>query len=157
MDSNKETKLKFKHNSCSAEEIQTSLRPPQLALVTLVSRGWHQELTGHESEQTPGESGGHRSLACCSLWGSKESDTTQQLNNWNTGWRFLVLIQYLSDFSLYTSQTKVLEHVLKNFLAKNTIFFSCSSGGKESSWLTDQPRARVYSYKWYIGISFLFS
>lgn len=39
MDSNKETKLKFKHNSCSTEETQTSLRPPLLALVTLVNRG----------------------------------------------------------------------------------------------------------------------
>ena len=26
-------------------------------------------LSGHEFEQTLGDSGGHRSLACCSLWG----------------------------------------------------------------------------------------
>ena len=35
------------------------------------------------SEQTPGDSGGQGSLACCSSWDHKESDTTQQLNNHN--------------------------------------------------------------------------
>ena len=35
-------------------------------------------------EQTPGDSGGQRSLACYSPWGHKESDITQQLNNNNT-------------------------------------------------------------------------
>ena len=38
--------------------------------------GWHHRLNGHEFEQTPGDSGGQRSLACCSPWGGKESDTT---------------------------------------------------------------------------------
>ena len=28
-----------------------------------------------------GDSEGQRSLACCSPWGHKESDTTEQLNN----------------------------------------------------------------------------
>ena len=31
----------------------------------------------HEFEQTPGDSGGERSLACCTPWGRKKSDTTQ--------------------------------------------------------------------------------
>ena len=31
----------------------------------------------HEFEQTPGDSGGQRSLACCTPWGRKKSDTTQ--------------------------------------------------------------------------------
>ena len=30
----------------------------------------------HEFEQTPGDSGGQRSLMCCSLGGHKELDTT---------------------------------------------------------------------------------
>ena len=42
---------------------------------------WHHQLNGHEFEQTPGETEGQGSLACCSLWGCKESDTTEQLNN----------------------------------------------------------------------------
>ena len=43
--------------------------------------GWHHQLNGHEFEQTPGESEGQESLACCSPWGHKESDKTEQLNN----------------------------------------------------------------------------
>ena len=43
--------------------------------------GWHQRLNGHEFEQTLGDGEGQGSLACCSPWGHKESDTAQQLNN----------------------------------------------------------------------------
>ena len=39
--------------------------------------GWHHGLNGHESEQTPGDSEGQGSLACCSPWGCKESDMTE--------------------------------------------------------------------------------
>ena len=42
--------------------------------------GWHQRLDGHAFEQAQGVGDGQRSLACCSLWGHKESDTTEQLN-----------------------------------------------------------------------------
>ena len=42
--------------------------------------GWYHWLTGHEFEQAPGDGKGRRSLACCSPWGCKESDTTEQLN-----------------------------------------------------------------------------
>ena len=28
--------------------------------------GWHHQFNGHESEQTPGDSEGQGSLACCS-------------------------------------------------------------------------------------------
>ena len=37
--------------------------------------GWHYQLNGHKFEQTLGDSGGQRSLACYSLWSHKESDT----------------------------------------------------------------------------------
>ena len=40
----------------------------------------HHRLNGNEFEQTPGDSEGQGSLACCSPWGHKESDTTEQLN-----------------------------------------------------------------------------
>ena len=39
--------------------------------------GWHHRLSGHEFEQTPGDSPRQGSLACCSPWGHKESDGTQ--------------------------------------------------------------------------------
>ena len=38
--------------------------------------GWHHQLNGHEFEQAPGDSKGWGSLACCSPWGHKESNTT---------------------------------------------------------------------------------
>ena len=38
--------------------------------------GWHHRLNGHEFEQTPGNNEGQGSLACCSPWGHKKSDTT---------------------------------------------------------------------------------
>ena len=47
---------------------------------------WHHHLNRHEFEQTPGDGEGQGSLACCSLWGLKKSDTTEQLNN-NKGLR----------------------------------------------------------------------
>ena len=36
--------------------------------------GWHHQLKGHESEQTPGTGDGQGGLACCSSWSCKESD-----------------------------------------------------------------------------------
>ena len=45
--------------------------------------GWHHQLSGHEFEQTQGDSGGQRSLGCYNLWSGKESDTTEQLNKNN--------------------------------------------------------------------------
>ena len=41
--------------------------------------GWHHQLNGHEFEQAPGIGDGQGSLACCSPWGCKESDATEQL------------------------------------------------------------------------------
>ena len=43
--------------------------------------GWHHQLNGHEFEQTPGDGDGQGSLVCCSPWGRKGLDTTEQLND----------------------------------------------------------------------------
>ena len=43
--------------------------------------GWHHQLNGHEFEQVLGHGEGQESLACCSPWGRKQSDTTERLNN----------------------------------------------------------------------------
>ena len=39
--------------------------------------------SGHESEQTPGDSEGQGSLVCCGPWGHKGLDMSEQLNNNN--------------------------------------------------------------------------
>ena len=41
---------------------------------------WHHRLDGHEFEQAPEVGDGQGSLACCSPWGHKEWDMTEQLN-----------------------------------------------------------------------------
>ena len=51
--------------------------------------GWHHRLNGHEFEQILGVGVGQGSLACCSPWGCKQSDTTEWLNwteySWSQG------------------------------------------------------------------------
>ena len=41
---------------------------------------WHHRLNGHEFEQASGVVDGQKSLACCSPWGCKELNTTEQLS-----------------------------------------------------------------------------
>ena len=43
--------------------------------------GWHHVFDGHEFEQAPGDGEGQGGLACCSPWGHKESNITEQKNN----------------------------------------------------------------------------
>ena len=45
--------------------------------------GWHHRLNRHEFEQALGDSEGQGSLVCYCLWGRKELDRTQWLNNSN--------------------------------------------------------------------------
>ena len=58
--------------------------------------GWHHRLNGHVFEQTLGVGNGHGSLACCSPWGCKESDTNERL---------LSLISVQSSLTLVTPRT----------------------------------------------------
>ena len=48
--------------------------------------GWHHQLDEHEFKQLPGADDGQGSLACCSPWGHKESDTTERLNWIELSW-----------------------------------------------------------------------
>ena len=41
---------------------------------------WYHQLNGHEFEQAPGVGDGQGTLVCCSPWGPKELDMTEQLN-----------------------------------------------------------------------------
>ena len=43
--------------------------------------GRHHSLSGQEFEQALGGGEGQGSLVCCSSWGHKESETTEQLNS----------------------------------------------------------------------------
>ena len=46
--------------------------------------GWHHRLNEHGFGWTPGVGDGQGGLACCSSWGHKESDMTEQMN-WTEG------------------------------------------------------------------------
>ena len=47
--------------------------------------GWHHQFDGYEFQQALGLGDGQGGLACCSPWGCKESDMTEQLN-WKNYW-----------------------------------------------------------------------
>jgi len=69
----------------------------RLLRVPWTARGSHQSILkeispeysleglmlGHEFGQAPGDGEAQGSLVCCSPWGRKESDTTEQQNNSN--------------------------------------------------------------------------
>ena len=46
--------------------------------------GWQHQHDEHEFEQAPGVGDGQGSLTCCSSWGLKELDMTEQVNNNDT-------------------------------------------------------------------------
>ena len=66
--------------------------------------GWHHRLDGHEFGQALGVGDGQGSLACCSPWGHKESDTTEQselnLMNHKVESRLLEEISTTSDMQM---------------------------------------------------------
>ena len=64
-----------------------------------MTAGGHHRLNGHEFEQAPGVGNGEGSLACCSPWGCKESDTTEWLN-WTERSRKVFWEPDAWDFSL---------------------------------------------------------
>ena len=43
------------------------------------------QLDGHKPEQTSGDSEGQGILVCCTPWGRKEKDMTEQLNSNSKG------------------------------------------------------------------------
>ena len=49
--------------------------------------GWHHRLNGNEFEQAPGDSGGLRSLVCCSPRGHKELEENLMLGQIEGGRR----------------------------------------------------------------------
>ena len=62
--------------------------------------GWHHQLKEYEFEQAPGAGDGQGSLACCSPWSRKESDTTEQLN-WNGRNQDNIVKQLYPNFKIF--------------------------------------------------------
>ena len=57
--------------------------------------GWHRWLDGHEFEQALGVADGQGSLVCCSPWGHKELNMSEQLN-----WLTEMLWDYRRNFTV---------------------------------------------------------
>ena len=68
--------------------------------------GWHHWLYGYEFEQAPRIGDGQGSPVCCSLWGLKELDTTEQLN------------LQLTYFIVQQKQTQYCKAIILQFLKK---------------------------------------
>ena len=68
--------------------------------------GWQDRLDRHEFEQALGVGDGQGRLACCSPWGNKESDMTEQLNYFvylcPNHWDFFSLLLILDLFFFYS-------------------------------------------------------
>ena len=63
--------------------------------------GWHHRFHGHEFESILGVGDGQGGLACCSPWGCKMLDVTEQLNlSWLLGHFYQIYQKILSGFSL---------------------------------------------------------
>ena len=58
----------------------------------------------HEFEQDPGDGEGQGSLVCCSPWGCKKSDTTEQMNSNNKNEKYSSTVQQLSHGVLSSEQ-----------------------------------------------------
>ena len=98
--------------------------------------GWHHQLNGHEFEQTPGDSGGQGILVCCSPWGHKESDMTEQLKNNNPLYTYLcvhtITVQHIRLFTLFHSHppTKTVSSSYIPSIYKDTITYNRSKQDK---------------------------
>ena len=112
--------------------------------------GWHYGLHGHEFGSTPGGGDGQGGLACCSPWGCKELDMTEQLNNnhlqtWYQAYRGSVL-RFPCDRNLCALVTELSVELRAQLSRRfrNENYFSIPSSPLRPNSLS-QERGRVGS------------
>ena len=99
-------------------------------------------LNGHEFEEALGAVDGQGSLACCSPWGRKESDTTERLN-----WVFHCLyviyllhpLLYWWTFKMYSRECGEMFHFRDTHSFYTRV---CSPGTRSSVW---------FKFTWEVG------
>ena len=79
--------------------------------------GWHHRPNEYEFEQTPGIGDGQGSLVCCSPWGHRESDTTEQPNNNSKG----QMVSFLKSYNSIDHPCCSSEMILPS---KDDVYFS---------------------------------
>ena len=82
-------------------------------------------LNRHEFEQAPVVGDGQGSLACCSPWGHKESDTTEQ-QNW-TDWIDWCLLKLPFLWNVHSSEKSTSLYYLEYFTLQSGLHFILSS------------------------------
>ena len=85
--------------------------------------GWHHRLNGHEFEWTPRADDGQGGLSCCSPWGRRESDTTEQLN-WTEQWYLIVDLSFFLMFNDYAICRSTVKCLLPIFWLNCLYFYS---------------------------------
>ena len=73
--------------------------------------GWHHWLDGHGFGWTLGIGDGQGGLACCSSWGRKESDMTEQLN-----WTELNWTEYIYVYECVLDASEIISKIYNNAL-----------------------------------------
>ena len=93
--------------------------------------GWHHWLNWREFEQIPGDGEGQESLACCSPWGHKKSDTVERLKNntkfssWGAScliWKIQVKLMPNPYFWKKKKKTKQNTELASLFLSNYSLF-----------------------------------
>ena len=67
--------------------------------------GWHHRLNRHEFEQVLGVGAAQGGLVCCSPWGHKKLDTTEQLNNNKPKLRAIVSASFSAQVCMANKDT----------------------------------------------------
>jgi len=85
--------------------------------------GWHHRLNGHGFGWTPGVGDRQGGLACCSLWGRKESDTTERLNWTERFWVVAFSLSFVSrSFLISLLISSVTDWLFRNVLFNFYVF-----------------------------------
>ena len=102
--------------------------------------GWHHRHNRCGFGWTPGVGDGQRGLACCSWWGRKESDMTEQLN-W-TEWSKILPSQ--------TSSSTVSCNCVSCVSKTHFIFFGLLPSTWEDVWISVLKKP-LLDFVWYYG------
>ena len=77
---------------------------------------WHHWVSGHEFEQTPGDREVQGSLACCSPWGCKESETRTRTTVVFSGSFLIGMTEYLVEFQVLCSRSLLVTYNIHNYI-----------------------------------------
>ena len=106
--------------------------------------GWHHWVNAHEFVWTLGVGDGQGGLKCCSPWGHKESDTTEQLNWTGTGKDWKQEVKRMTGDGWMASPTQC-TWVWANSgrwwrTGKPGVLQSMGSQGVRHNWATEQQQ-----------------